>query len=160
MYSYNNYIYHRTCYHGTKPRILRKHLTLIDSKTNNIIKYIYEFFSKGKYPFPIINLGFYKEFFSNAPQLNVVTYRLVVASDDQILISPSSYCALIKRMYNSHVRYLLKSQQTTFMKLHAVTAIRSNANHSPDNKCYLKQKTSPLLTGIKHLTELENKQKR
>lgn len=89
----------------------------------------------------------------------MVTYRLVIASDDQIFISPSSYCALIKRMYNSHVRYLLKSKQTTFMELHAVTAIWSNANHSPDNKCYLKDKTSSLLIGSIHFTQLKKNKK-
>lgn len=82
----------------------------------------------------------------------MVTYRLVVAGDNQVFISSSSYCAFIKRMYNSHVRYLLKPEQATLMKLHAVTAIWSNANHSPDNKCYLKQNTSPLLIGSTHLT--------
>lgn len=100
---------------------IKKAFNINRLKTNNIIKYIYEFFS-------------------NVPQLSLITYRLVVASDDQIFISPSSYCALIKRVDNTHVRYLLKSKQATFMKLHAVTAIWSNANHRPDNKCYLKKK--------------------
>lgn len=143
MYSNSNYIYHRTLniYQWNKIQNIKKVFNINRLKTNNIIKYIYEFFS-------------------HVPQLSLITYRLVVASDDQIFISPSSYCALIKRVDNAHVRYLLKPKQATFMKLHAVTAIRSNANHRPDNKCYLKKKTSRLLTGSKHLTYLENKQKR
>lgn len=82
----------------------------------------------------------------------MVTYRLVVARDDQVFVPPSSYCALIKRMYDSHVRYLLKPKQATFVELHAITAIWSDADHSPDNKCYLKKETSPLLIGHVHLT--------
>lgn len=72
--------------------------------------------------------------------LSVETYRLVVASDDQVFIPPSSHCALIKRMDDTHVGHLLESQQTALMKLQAVTAIWPNANHGPDDKCNLKDR--------------------
>lgn len=44
-------------------------------------------------------------------------------------------------MYNSHVRVLFKSQQAALMKLHAVTAIGTDANHSPDDERDLKGKS-------------------
>lgn len=72
--------------------------------------------------------------------LSVETYWLVVASDDQVFISPSSHCALIKRMNDAHVGHLLEPQQTALMKLHAVTPIWPNADHSPDDKCNLKDR--------------------
>lgn len=80
--------------------------------------------------------------FSLCPSTDVVTYRLVVASDDQVFVSPSSDCALIKRMYDSHIRYLLKPKQATLVELHAVAAVGSDADHSPDNKCHLRKETS------------------
>lgn len=70
---------------------------------------------------------------------SVQTYWLVVASDDQVFVPPSSHCALIERMDDTHVRHLLESQQTALMKLHAITAIWPNTNHSPDDKCNLKE---------------------
>lgn len=68
------------------------------------------------------------------------TYWLVVASDDQIFIPPSSHRAFIERVDDTHVRHLLESQQPAFMELHAVTAIWPNANHSPDDKRNLKER--------------------
>lgn len=72
--------------------------------------------------------------------LGVETYWLVVASDNQVFIPPSSHRALIKWMDDTHVGHLLEPQQTALMKLHAVTAIWPNANHSPDDKCNLKDR--------------------
>lgn len=68
------------------------------------------------------------------------TYWLVVASDDQIFIPPSSHRALIKWADDTHVRHLLEPQQTAFVELHAVTAIWPYANHSPDDKGNLKER--------------------
>lgn len=68
------------------------------------------------------------------------TYWLVVASDDQIFIPPSSHRALIKRADDTHVRHLFEPQQTAFVELHAVTAIWPDANHSPDDKGNLKER--------------------
>lgn len=70
----------------------------------------------------------------------VGTYWLVVASDDQVLIPPSSHGALVERVDDAHVRHLLESQQAAFVELHAVTAIWPDANHSPDDKRNLKER--------------------
>lgn len=84
------------------------------------------------------------------------THRLVVASDDQVLIPPSPDRALIERVYDPHVGHLLKPKQATFVKLHAVAAIGADADHRPDDKGYLKRDTSPLSVGRKHGAGLEN----
>lgn len=60
---------------------------------------------------------------------------LVVASDDQVFIPPSSHRALIKRVDDAHVRHLLEPQQTALVELHAITPIWPNADHRPDDKC-------------------------
>lgn len=72
--------------------------------------------------------------------LGVETYWLVVASDDQVFIPPSSHRALIKRVDDAHVRHLLEPQQTALVELHAITPIWPNADHRPDDKCNLKDR--------------------
>lgn len=69
-----------------------------------------------------------------------VSNRVVVADNNQVLILTSSHCALVQRVNDAHVCFLLEAQETRFVELHAITTIRTNTDHGPYDKCDLKDK--------------------
>lgn len=61
----------------------------------------------------------------------MLSYRVVVAHDDQVLVSAAADRALVQRMNNPHVGLLFEAQQAALMELHAVAAVRANSDHRP-----------------------------
>lgn len=65
------------------------------------------------------------------------THWVVVASDDKVLVLPSSHSALVQWVDHAHVSFLLKAKQAALMELHAIAAIRADPNNRPDHQSYL-----------------------
>lgn len=60
-----------------------------------------------------------------------VSYRVIVADKNQILVLTTSYCALVQWVNDAHVRLLFEAQQAALMELHTVAAIRTDPDHCP-----------------------------
>lgn len=63
--------------------------------------------------------------------LRSVSHWVVVANDDQVLVFPASNRALVQRVNDAHVCLLFEAQDAALVELHAVAAVRTDADHRP-----------------------------